>query len=261
MLKPDNFFHNLGRKIIIFFQEIGSLTLLLLRIIYSAKYIVYDKNLLVQQMLKIGVNSLPLVCIVSIFTGAVSAWQAAYQFRSFGLMSMNILGGATSAAIFIELSPVLTGIVIAGRVGASIAAELGSMKVTEQIDALETLAIEPVRFLASPRFFAGLIMLPILVIFSNVIAHLGAFLVSNLMLDISTYTFFNSVQRYFIVYNVVSGLIKAVVFGGGTAVIGCSIGFNTTGGAEGVGYSTIKAFVYSSAFILIGDYILAVILF
>lgn len=212
-------------------------------------------------MLKIGVNSLPLVSIVSIFTGAVSAWQAAYQFRSFGLISLDILGGATSAAIFIELAPVLTGIVIAGRVGASIAAELGTMEVTEQIDALETLAIEPVRFLAAPRFYAGLIMLPILVIFSNFIAHLGAFLVGFLMLDISVHTFFNSVQKYFIVYNVISGLIKAVVFGGGTALIGCSIGFSTIGGAEGVGYSTIKAFVYSSAFILIGDYILAVILF
>ncbi|MFO7890902.1 MAG: ABC transporter permease [bacterium] len=258
---PENFFYNLGRRIITFFREIGNLALLLLRILRSSKYIINDKNLLFKQMLKVGVNSLPLVFIVSVFTGAVSAWQAAYQFRSFGLISMDILGGATSAAIFIELSPVLTGIVIAGRVGASIAAELGSMKVTEQIDAMETLAIEPVRFLASPRFFAGLIMLPILVIFSNVIAHLGAFLVGCLMLDVSTFTFFNSVQKYFIVYNVISGLIKAIVFGGGTALIGCSIGFRTTGGAEGVGFSTIKAFVYSSAFILIGDYILAVILF
>ena len=254
-------FYNLGRRTITFFREIGSLSFLFFRLIKSGTHIIHDKDLLVEQMLKMGVNSLPLVCIVSIFTGAVSAWQAAYQFSSFGLISLDILGGATSAAIFIELAPVLTGIVIAGRVGASIAAELGTMRVTEQIDALETLAIEPVRFLAAPRFYAGLIMLPILVIFSNIIAHLGAFLVSFLMLDISTYTFFNSVQKYFIVYNVMSGLIKAVVFGGGTALIGCSIGFRTTGGAEGVGYSTIKAFVYSSAFILIGDYILAVILF
>jgi len=260
-LKPGDVFYNLGRRILIFFREIGSITFLFFRILYSSKYLFYDKRLLLEQMLKMGVKSIPLVFIVSVFTGAVSAWQAAYQFRSFGLISLDILGGATSAAIFIELSPVLTGLVIAGRVGASIAAELGTMKVTEQIDALETLAIEPVRFLAAPRFFAGLIMLPVLVIFSNFVAHLGAFLVGFLMLDISSYTFFYSVQRYFIVYNVISGLIKAVVFGGGTALIGCSIGFRTTGGAEGVGFSTIKAFVYSSAFILIGDYILAVILF
>ncbi len=104
-------------------------------------------------------------------------------------------------------------------------------------------------------------MLPVLVIYSNVVAHLGAFAVANALLDVSTATFFNSVRRYFLVHNVVSGLVKALVFGWGTALIGCSIGFRTTGGAEGVGASTIKAFVYSSAFILVMDYVLATLLF
>ncbi|MCK5145448.1 ABC transporter permease [bacterium] len=211
----------------------------------------------------IGVNSLPLISVVSIFTGAVTAWQAVYQFN--GVMpegmTIDFLGAAVNAAILIELSPVLAGIVIAGRVGASIAAELGTMKVTEQIDALETLAIDPIRYLAGPRFVAGWTMMPVLVIYSNIIAHLGAFVVSKFLIGVSSATFFGSIQRYFSVYNVYSGLIKAFIFGGGTALIGCSIGFNTEGGAEGVGKSTIKAFVFSSAFILIADYILAMILF
>ncbi|MBN2417455.1 ABC transporter permease [bacterium] len=214
-------------------------------------------------MLKIGVNSIPLVSVVSIFTGAVSAWQAAYQFE--GIMSrnmaMNFLGAAVSAAIFIELAPVLTGLVIAGRVGASLAAELGSMKVTEQIDALETLAIDPVRYLAAPRFTAGLTMMPVLVVYADLVAHFGAFVVAHFLLGVSAATFFDGVRNHFIVHNVFSGLVKALVFGGGTALIGCSIGLHTSGGAEGVGSSTIKAFVYSSGFILVFDYILAMLLF
>ncbi|MBT8382295.1 MAG: ABC transporter permease, partial [Ignavibacteria bacterium] len=124
----------------------------------------------------IGVNSLPLVLIIAVFTGAVAAWQAAYQLQ--GLAPMSILGGTTSRAIITELGPVLTGIVIAGRVGASIAAELGTMKVTEQIDALEIMAIDPIRFLAMPRMLASVLMMPILVIFANTIAVFGAFVVS-----------------------------------------------------------------------------------
>ncbi|MBN1780711.1 ABC transporter permease [bacterium] len=210
-------------------------------------------------MMKIGVLSLPLVTVVSMFTGAVASWQAAYQFR--GLISLDFLGAAVSAAIFIELSPVLTGLVVAGRVGASIAAELGTMCVTEQIDALESLAIDPVRYLALPRFTAGWITMPLLVIYSNIVAHFGAYLVASFLMDVSTAAFFGSVQRYFLFHNVLSGLVKALVFGGGTALVGCAVGFSTTGGAEGVGKSTIRAFVYSSAFILISDYILATFLF
>ncbi|HDK36293.1 MAG TPA: ABC transporter permease, partial [Bacteroidetes bacterium] len=126
-------------------------------------------------MLEIGVRSLPLVVTVGIFTGAVSAWQAAYQFQ--GILPLSYVGPATSKVIFIELGPVLTALVLAGRVGASIAAELGSMKVTEQIDALETLAIDPIRFLAMPRIVAATTMMPILVIFADFIALFGAFLV------------------------------------------------------------------------------------
>ncbi|HDQ45011.1 MAG TPA: ABC transporter permease [bacterium] len=249
----------IGRLTLFFLREVGTHVLLLARAATAGGYLLRRRHLLIEQMHKIGVRSLPLVTIVSLFTGAVASWQAAYQFR--GLISFDYLGAAVSAAILIELSPVLTGLVVAGRVGASIAAELGTMRVTEQIDALETLAIDPVHYLAAPRILAGFIMMPALVIYSNLVAHAGGYLVAYSMLDVSTAAFFGSARRYFLVHNVVAGLLKAFFFGGGTALIGCSIGFRTAGGAEGVGASTIRAFVYSSAFILVMDYILATLLF
>lgn len=252
-----------GRTVIDFFSEMGVFSILLFQIWKNSSYVFKNRRLVIEQMVRIGVESLPLITVMSIFTGAVSSWQAAYQFKGIlpGATTYDFLGAAVSAAILIELSPVLTGIVISGRTGASIAAELGTMKVTEQIDALETLAIDPVRFLAVPRFTAGWCMLPVLVVYSYWIAHLGAYVVAYFLLDISTSKFFNSVQNYFLVRNVIGGLVKSCVFGGGTALIGCSVGFNTEGGAEGVGQSTIKAFVVSAAFILIADFVLATILF
>ncbi len=237
-----------------FFEEIGVVTSLFFKIIRFSPSIFRSRNLLLKQMEHIGVGSIPLVLIIAVFTGAVAAWQAAYQLS--GLAPLSFLGTATSRAIITELGPVLTGVVIAGRVGASIAAELGSMKVTEQIDALESMAISPVRYLAMPRFFAAILMLPILVVFANFVAILGAYVISNYFLGVSFNVFFQSVKRYFIFSDFVFGLIKAVFFGGLTSLVGCHIGFRTEGGAEGVGNSTIRSFVLSAALILISDYIL-----
>ena len=249
----------LGRKTISFVEEIGQISKLLFRIITSSRRFVRDRALIFEQMAHIGTDSLPLVLIIGLFTGMVSAWQAAYQFR--GMISFSLIGGAVSRAIFIELGPVLCAIVIAGRVGASIAAEIGTMKVTEQIDALETLAINPIRYLAMPRFIAAIMMMPVLVVFANGIALMGAFLVSNFFLELTPQIFFGSVQRFFETKDIVSGLVKSVFFGGVTSLLGCHIGFATRGGAEGVGLSTIRSFVLSSAMILILDYMLWILIF
>ncbi len=249
----------LGRKTIDFFSELGEVSVLFFSILKSFKLIWKKKKLVLIQMEHIGVNSLPLVVIIAIFTGAVAAWQAAYQLK--GVAPMSFLGTATSKAIITELGPVLTAIVIAGRVGASIAAEIGSMRVTEQIDALETMGINPVRYLAMPRFFAAIFMMPILVIIANVIAVIGAFLISNVFLNISYAVFFDSVKRFFYISDFIFGIIKGVIFGGVTALLGCHIGFHTTGGAEGVGLSTIRSFVLNAAWILILDYVLWTIVF
>ncbi|MBS1902272.1 MAG: ABC transporter permease [Bacteroidetes bacterium] len=218
-----------------------------------------DRRLLLKQMEHIGVGSLPLVLVIGFFTGMVSAWQAAYQFK--GLISFTLIGGTVSRAIFIELGPVLAAIVIAGRVGASIAAELGTMKVTEQIDALESLGISPIRYLSTPRVVAATLMVPILTIFANMIALIGAVVVSNFFLGLTNKTFFDSVRQYFHVKDVLAGVFKSVFFGNVTALIGVHVGLKTSGGAEGVGNSSIRAFVLAAASILILDYVLWTIIF
>lgn len=254
-----SFIQKLGKKTLDFFEECGQVARLLFDIFRFAPSLIKNRRNFIYQMDHIGVNSIPLVLIIAVFTGAVAAWQAAYQLK--GIAPLSFLGAATSRAIITELGPVLTAIVIAGRVGASIAAELGSMKVTEQIDALDTMGISPVRFLATPRFFAAIIMMPVLVVFANTVSIVGAYFISNFFLGVSFNVFFESVRRYFLFGDFIFGLVKGMFFGGVTSLLGCHIGFKTEGGAEGVGHSTIRSFVLSSALILILDYILWMLIF
>lgn len=248
-----------GRALLTLIEQTGAIFILLGKIFRGSIHLWRNRRLILDQMLLIGVHSLPLVTVIAVFTGAVSAWQAAYQFE--GLVPLDYIGAGTSTAIFIELGPVLTGIILAGRVGSSIAAELGTMQVTEQIDALESLAINPAHYLALPRFYAGMIMTPVLTIFANLIAVLGALLVTNVLIGQPAHVFLDSVQSSFAIRNVIGGLTKALVFGATIALVGCYVGFQTRGGAEGVGRATIRAFVISSALILIHDYVLATIIF
>ncbi len=252
-------FQKIGKRTLEFFQEFGQVIRLLVEVLRSVPNLLRSRPNFFYQMEHIGVNSIPLVLIIATFTGAVAAWQAAYQLK--GIAPLSFLGSATSRSIITELGPVLTAIVIAGRVGASIAAELGSMKVTEQIDALETMGINPVAYLATPRIIASIIMMPVLVIFADVISIVGAYFISNFFLGVSFNVFFVSVQRYFLFSDFLFGLVKGMLFGGVTSLIGCHIGFKTEGGAEGVGLSTIRSFVISSAMILILDYILWTLIF
>jgi phospholipid/cholesterol/gamma-HCH transport system permease protein len=210
-------------------------------------------------MMVMGVNSLPLVIITSAFTGMVASVQTAYQFRDY--TPMVLLGSAVGKMVVIELGPVLTALVVAGRVGASISAELGTMKVTEQIDALETLAVDPIRYLALPRFVSGMIMLPVLVVLADIIAILGGMVVAAVAVGVNPDTFIRGLRLYFELRDVVGGLSKAVIFGIIIALMGCYQGFNAGWGAGGVGRATTRAVVYSCLLILIFDYIVAEIVF
>lgn len=252
-------FRFVGKYTYFFFYEMGGVADLTIKILSNFRFLHQDRQLFYEQALRLGYNSLPLVLLVGVFTGAVSAWQANYQFE--GYIPVKYLGSAVFKAVVLELAPVLTALVIAGRVSASIAAELGTMKVTEQIDALESLAINPVRYLIVPRFIANTLMMPVLVIMSAFVAVNGGFLVSYLFLGVSPTTFFSEIPRHFMLYDIYVCMTKAFVFGAVTALMGCYIGINTRGGAEGVGTSTIQAFVWSSLLILIGDYFLATMLF
>ena len=254
-----NIVRTFGSRGLFFLEEVGAFSILVVRILKALPLFVKNIPLTTEQMLMMGVASLPLVLFTSVFTGAVSAVQAAYQFQNY--VPMRYLGTAVGKAVIIELGPVLTGLVVAGRVSASIAAELGTMKVTEQIDALETMALDPIRFLAVPRFISGIIMLPILTIFANIVAIMGALFVSMLFIDISAYTFLNGVKMFFSLQDVFIGLLKATVFGSIISIVGCFHGFKTSGGAEGVGLSTTRAVVYSCVLILIADYVIASVFF
>lgn len=243
-----------SEKLVGIFTEIGEMAFMIYGIMKSFPRIFRDRRLILEQMEHVGVNSIPLVFIIGFFTGAVSAWQAAYQFQ--GFISLSYLGSAVSKAIFIELGPVLTAIVLAGRVGASMAAELGTMKVTEQIDALESLAINPVRYLVMPRFLACIIMLPFLTIIANFIAILGAFGVAYVFQDVTFQIFFGSAKKVFELKDIFGGMLKGLFFGASTSILGCFVGLKTEGGAEGVGNSTIRAFVLAAAMTLVLDYVL-----
>ncbi len=251
----NKFLSDAGRLV----YDIGGVTLLLIGILTNFRYLYKDRRLFFEQAVKLVFNSLWLVVMVGFFSGAVSAWQANYQFSDY--LPQRYLGYAVYKAVVIELAPVLTGLVIAGRVSASIAAELGSMKVTEQIDALESLAINPVRFLALPRFTAITFLMPALTIFAAFVAVLGGALVAQLFMKIPFYKFFIEIPTHFKIYDIFASFSKSLVFGAITSLMGCYIGMNTSGGAEGVGKATILAFVWSSTLILMSDYILATMLF
>ncbi len=253
------FVQTIGRWVLNLVLDIGRLGIMCGRLLSAVLRIPRSLKLIINQMLTMGVQSLPLVLLTSAFTGAVSAWQGAYQFQNY--VPMRYLGTAVGKAVVIELAPVLTALVVAGRVGASIAAELGTMRVTEQIDALEVMGIDPVRYLVMPRVVSGLIMLPMLVMFANVIAILGALVIAVTLVNLSSETFLNGVRLFFNFSDLYTGLTKATVFGLIISLIGSFQGFNASGGAEGVGRATTGAVVTSSVLILISNFLLATIQF
>ena len=206
---------------------------------------------LLGQMAKIVVDSVPIALFVALFTGVVLALQASYTFT--GAVPLYFVGGLVSKTMLLELGPVLTGLALSGRVGANIAAEVGAMRVTEQIDALETLAYDPVAYLVVPRVIAGAIMFPVVVILADALgiaAGLGTAMVS---LDMSSFEFLKGVRLFFTPWDVWFSVIKSVSFGVTVTSVGCFFGFHTTGGAEGVGRATTRAVVVSTMIILALD--------
>lgn len=239
--------------------SLGEFGYLFWQVLKSIRYAWRDRKRVLEQLAHVGVDSIPLVLLVGVFAGAIIAWQGAYQFK--GMVSLSVLGGQVARIVFMEMAPVMVAMVIAGRVGASMAAELGTMVVGEQISALRVLAIDPVRYLVMPRFLGLALMMPVLNVFAMCIALLGAFAVSTYFLNISHQTFFQSVQDFFQAGDIWGGMMKSLIFGTSIALIGCYKGLYTKGGAKGVGKSTISAFVYAAIFILLADFMLWVVLF
>jgi phospholipid/cholesterol/gamma-HCH transport system permease protein len=249
----------LGRFFLGFIEETGGIILLVGRIFQIVPRTFANARSVLTQMDRIGLGSIPLVLVTSLFVGAVTAVQAAYQFH--GYVPLKYIGTVVGKSVTLELGPVLTALVVGGRVSASIAAELGTMKVTEQIDAMEMIAIDPVEYLVLPRVVAATIMLPVLTIFSDLLAILGGMVVANISIHVSFATFASGMKLLFRNQDVVGGLMKTFVFGYIIALMGCYHGFATRGGAEGVGMATMKAVVSSCLLILVTNYLLASLIF
>jgi phospholipid/cholesterol/gamma-HCH transport system permease protein len=213
---------------------------------------------LLPQMARIGVDSVPIAIFIATFTGIVLALQASYTFT--GAMPLYFVGTLVGKTMILELGPVLTGLALAGRVGANISAELGTMRVTEQIDALETLAYDPVAYLVVPRVLAGALMFPVVVMLANAVGIVAGWGTSLWLLDMSSQQFMRGLRIFFEPWDVQFSMIKSVSFGIVVTSVGCSFGFHTEGGAEGVGNATTRAVVIATMIILALDAFWAAVL-
>lgn len=253
------FIEVIGRTIIRFSESLGHIIILFYHLLRQLLHPPFELRNSFKQMLEIGVKSLPVVLITAVFTGMVFALQTYTGFKRFGAEAL--VGTVVALSMTRELGPVLTGLIVAGRAGAAMAAELGTMRVTEQIDALETLATNPIKYLIVPRFIAGVFMLPALSTIADITGIIGGYFITVGIFETSSIVYWKRTWDYLEVSDIYNGLIKACFFGASISLISCYKGFYTSGGAEGVGRATTGAVVLSSMTILISDYFLSAWLF
>ena len=244
-----NFFIHLGKYSLFIFRAFKTI---------NSWSIYFEYSL--EQMIKIGIQSIPIVILTSIFSGMVTAVQAAYQFES-GLVPMWFIGSIVGESVLLELAPMMTALVMTGRIGATITAELGTMRVTEQIDALESLSFDPMAFLVFPRIFAAIIIFPVLIIIGDFFGILGGMIgVIYTIDDVSAQEFIRGLKEWFRPWDVIFGLIKGTFFGFTITSIACYKGYFIEGGASEVGKATTSTVVVSCVAIVFLDYLLAALL-
>jgi phospholipid/cholesterol/gamma-HCH transport system permease protein len=257
-------FNNVVKRRILSLQEYFVLAGKAIGFVFARPF--YGRDV-VQQMDAIGVGSLGIVLLTGFFTGMVLALQSSVQLKTFG--ATMYIGRLVAASMIRELGPVLAGLMVAGRVGSGIAAQLGSMRVTEQIDALNTLGTDPIKKLVTPRVVAALIMLPTLTIINDFAGILGGNVISNAYVGIPTSLYWRTVWQQiaaggftlrYIPHDFIHGLVKPFVFGGIISTIACHFGLKTSGGTEGVGAATTRTVVTSSILILVVDYFITQVL-
>ncbi|NDD49575.1 MAG: ABC transporter permease [Alphaproteobacteria bacterium] len=251
--------HAIGVNVLKLLAYVGKISIFLYELIFCIfTPPIYFRSFFIQ-VIKIGYNSLPVIGLTAFFTGGVLALQIYIGGSRFNAES--IVASIVALGITRELGPVIAGLMLAGRVSASISAEIATMKVTEQLDALITLSTNPIRYLVVPRVLAALLTLPILVLIADVIGIMGGFVVGTQSLGFIEQTYIKNTLDIIQLNDVLSGLIKAAVFGFIVAFMGCYHGYNSTGGAQGVGRSTTKAVVSASILILASNYILTSLVF
>ena len=249
-------FGYIGRQAVGFLNHVSSIYRLFQKAAYwifiaPLKKKHFKSNHVFIQMVEIGVGSIPIVFLVSLFMGMVLAMQTAYQLQKMG--ALMYVGSLVAVSMTREIGPLLTAIVVAGRSGSAMAAELGTMKVSEEIDALETIGINPVRFLVVPRVLAILVMLPCLTIFADWMGMIGGYIIGVGNLGISSGLYISKTIDALVLKDIFTGLIKSLAFAGIIGMVGCYQGFIVKGGAEGVGKSTTTAVVLSTILIILAD--------
>uniref|UniRef100_A0A7V3NTY5 ABC transporter permease n=1 Tax=candidate division WOR-3 bacterium TaxID=2052148 RepID=A0A7V3NTY5_UNCW3 len=247
--------------VIPFFREIlrnlGSYFLMVYYSILGISYLKREEIL--KQLEFFAISSLFIVALAASFTGMVTSVQSAYQIR--GLLPLDLLGAGVGKMVTIELGPVLTALILAGRAGAAIASEIATMNVTDQLDAMEVMGIDPYRYLILPKVVVGTLVTPLLVVFADFMAILSSAIVSKVMLDVEYSTFLRSFQDYFYLKDFLGGLLKGGVFGFIITTVSCYMWIASREGARGVGLATMRAVIYSSVFVLFFDYILGSLIY
>lgn len=251
-------FASIGANLAVFFIQVFDMFRYFVQCVREIRHLYLYRYQVVAQCYSVGVGSLPLICLISAFSGMAVAIQMAYQMEAY--VPDYMVGSIVVRSVVLVLSPILIGLVLAGRVGAGIASELGTMKVSEQVDALTSMAVDPVGYLMLPRILAGLTMVPVLVIFSSFVSIMTGFGMSVIKMDITVTDFVKGMKLDFMVYDIFVGLVKSTVYGGVLTFVGAYMGLQTQGGAQGVGQSATSAVVISSALILILDYFLTLAL-
>jgi phospholipid/cholesterol/gamma-HCH transport system permease protein len=249
----------IGRAVLRLFEGVGRFFELFGQTLRGLVVPPYQISMTAKQIVRVGVDSVPVVFLTALFTGGVLALQTFKGFQRFH--AEGYIGSVVALSMLRELGPVLTGLMVTGRAGSAMAAELGSMRVTEQIDALVSLATDPVQYLFVPRVLAGVIVAPMLVVLADATGILGGYVVAVQYLGANPVVYMNNTFQYLNMEDLTSGLIKAAVFGLLLSMIGCQTGYDTKGGAEGVGSSTTAAVVLGSLAILIADFFLTKVLF
>ncbi len=255
----NNISEYVGRKSLSIIEEFGEITELAIDAIKSVYHGKVHSRLIFDQMVKIGIESLPIAVTSAFFVGMVFAVQIGTEFLKFG--AGKFIGGVMGIAVARELAPALTGIVIASRVSAAIAAEIGTMNVTQQIDAIKALGSNPVRYLVAPRLIAATLMLPLLTVLADIFCFFGGFLVAVLLVHVSAPDYMLSAQQLVKMGDIYGGIAKSFVFGIVISIIACYRGLNAKGGAKGVGEATTSSVVSSLIALFIFNYFLSVLFF
>jgi phospholipid/cholesterol/gamma-HCH transport system permease protein len=247
------------RSVVTLLEEMGNLVLMCFQVLFWSFRPPFRAAEFLRHLEFVGVGSLFIVILTGTFAGAVLGLQGIYAFEILKMEAM--VGGSVALVLARELSPVLAGLMVTGRVGSAMATEIGTMRVTEQLDAMETMAVNPIQYLIVPRVWATTIMLPALCIIFTLVGMVGCYMVCVVWLGVDYGLFFAYIEDFMYLDDLISGVIKAAIFGAALATIGCFKGYYAAGGARGVGNATTRAVVLASVMIFVLDYILTAVMY